>query len=195
MTRFLVAASALLLAAAVIAVAAVALRVGFESGRDEAQQADVIVVLGAAEYMGRPSPVLKARLDHALDLYRRGLAPLILTTGGRGERSPFTEAEAARDYLVARGIEGERVLLEVEGTTTLQSAAGVAEILKQHNLNSCIVVSDGYHIFRVKRMLEDHGIQVYGSPRPSERHDSIQNAKRYVKQSAAFWLWRFGLSR
>jgi uncharacterized SAM-binding protein YcdF (DUF218 family) len=195
MRRILLTASGLLMAVAVAAVAAVALRVAAEARHDDAQKADAIVVLGAAEYMGRPSPVLKARLDHALDLYRRGLAPLILTTGGRGLGSPFTEAEAARDYLVGRGIEGERVLLELDGTTTLQSAAGVAAILKQHNLASCIVVSDGYHVFRVKRILEDHGIRVYSSPRPSERTDWLQEAKLYVKQSTAFWLWRLGLGR
>lgn len=195
MRRHLLTASALLAAAAVIAVGAVALRVAAEAQRDDAQPAEIIVVLGAAEYMGRPSPVLKARLDHALDLYRRGLAPLILTTGGRGHGSPFTEAEAARDYLVAHGVEGERVLLEPEGTTTLQSAAGAAAILKQHNLASCIVVSDGYHVFRVKRILEDHGIRVFSSPRPSARAASARHLKQYLKQAAAFCLWRAGLGR
>lgn len=195
MRRNLLTAGGLLMAVAVAAVAAVAWRVAAEARHDDAQKADAIVVLGAAEYMGRPSPVLKARLNHALDLYRRGLAPLIMTTGGRGAGSPFTEAEAARDYLVANGVEGERVLLELDGTTTLQSAAGVAAILKQHNLASCIVVSDGYHVFRVKRILEDHGIRVYGSPRPSERTNWMQETKLYVKQSTAFWLWRLGLGR
>lgn len=195
MRRLLLAASAVLLAAAAVAIAAVAFRIGLEAQRDDARQAEIIVVLGAAEYMGRPSPVLKARLDHALYLYRRGFAPLLLTTGGRGAGSPFTEAEAARDYLVARGVEGERVLLELDGTTTLQSAVGAAAILKQHNLESCIVVSDGYHIFRVKRMIEDHGIRVYGSPRPSERSPSWLDVKLYMKQSAAFWLWRLGFGR
>jgi uncharacterized SAM-binding protein YcdF (DUF218 family) len=195
MRRFLLAAGAWMLAAAAVAIASVAVRIGVEAHRDDARPADAIVVLGAAEYMGRPSPVLKARLDHALELYRRGMAPLILTTGGRGAGSPFTEAEAARDYLVAQGVEGERVLLEPDGTTTLQSAAGAVAVLKQHNLGSCIVVSDGYHVFRVKRILEDHGIRVHGSPRPSERADSLQDAKLYVKQSAAFWLWRLGFGR
>jgi uncharacterized SAM-binding protein YcdF (DUF218 family) len=195
MRRFLFAASAVLAALALAAIAAVAYRVGVEAHRDDAQKADIIVVLGAAEYMGRPSPVLKARLDHALDLYRRGFAPLILTTGGRGAGSPFTEAEAARDYLVAHGVEGERVLLELDGTTTLQSAAGAAAVLKQHNLASCIVVSDGYHVFRVRRILEEHGLRVYGSPRPSERGSALQDTKLFLRQSAAFWLWRLGLGR
>ena len=194
MRRFLFAA-AISAGVAALAIAVIAYKVAAEANRDDARPADIIAVLGAAEYMGRPSPVLKARLDHALDLYKRGLAPLILTTGGHGLSSPFTEAEAARDYLVARGVEGEKILLEMDGTSTLQSAAGAAAILQRHNLTSCIVVSDGYHIFRAKRILEDHGIEVYGSPRPSESHGAFANAKLYVRQSAAYLLWRAGLGR
>ncbi len=195
MKRFLTVAPALFLAAAVTALTWVAVQIALQSNRDEARTADAIVVLGAAEYMGRPSPVLQARLDHALYLYRQALAPLIVTTGGHGAKSPFTEAEAARDYLVARGIPSESVLLENEGTSTLQSAAGAAQILHQHNLNTCIVVSDGYHVFRAKRILEEHGIQAYGSPRPSEDPGAAEAAKLYVRQAAAYWLWQFGMSR
>lgn len=172
-----------------------AFEIAQQSERDEARAADVILVLGAAEYMGRPSPVLKARLDHALELYQRKLAPRLLLTGGAGEGSKFTEAEAARDYLVKQGVPAENILLETEGTTTLQSIAAGAEILDRLSLRSCIVVSDGYHIFRAKSMLEHRGVRAYGSPRHGGSASATRQARLYVRQAAGYWLWRLGLSR
>ncbi len=172
-----------------------AVRVGWQARRDEARPADVIVVLGAAEYRGKPSPVLRARLDHALSLYRRGLAPKLITTGGSGLGSKFTEAEAARDYLVEQGIPAEHILLEMEGTSTLQSVAATSELMRRFNLRTCVVVSDGYHLFRAKRMLESQGLECFGSPRDREDSDVAHFAWLYLKQSAGYWLWQFGLAR
>ena len=118
------------------------------------QQADVILVLGAAKYRGKPSPVLKARLDHALWLYYQKMAPRILTTGGAGGDPIFTEGEVSRAYLVERGIPSEAILVESEGESTMYSTVVAAEMMRRMGLKSCIVVSDGYHIFRVKKMLE-----------------------------------------
>ena len=163
---------------------------------DEARPADVILVLGAAEYRGRPSPVLEARLNHALFLYLQGMAPRILTTGGAGGDPMFTEGNVARDYLTRHHVPSEAILVENEGETTVQSIAAAAEIMRQMNLKSCIVVSDGYHIYRVKRMLQFQGIKVYGSPRPSSVgpvQDSWREEWVYVRQAIAYVLWRIGI--
>src|SRR6202451_2390920 len=113
-----------------------------ESLLDEAQPADAIIVLGAAEYRGRPSPVLEARLNHALYLYLQGLAPRIITTGGAGGDPVFTEGSVGRSYLAERGVPPEAIVVEREGETTAQSVAAVVEIMRRMNLKSAIVVSD-----------------------------------------------------
>jgi uncharacterized SAM-binding protein YcdF (DUF218 family) len=167
-----------------------------QSNVDEARPADVILVLGAAEYRGRPSPILEARLNHALFLYRQGLAPRILTTGGKGGDPMFTEGEVGRAYLSRHGVPSEAILVESEGESTVHSTAAAAEIMRRMNLNSCIVVSDGFHIYRVKRMLKFQGIHVYGSPRPEKSSlppDGWRQEWIYLKQAIAFALWRVGI--
>lgn len=164
-----------------------------QSNVDEARPADVILVLGAAEYRGRPSPILEARLNHALFLYLQGLAPRILTTGGKGGDPMFTEGEVGRAYLSRHGIPSEAILVESEGETTVYSTAAAAEIMRRMGLHSCIVVSDGYHIYRVKRMLQFQGIDVYGSPRPTEPRHGWRQEWIYLKQAIAFGLWRIGI--
>ncbi len=166
-----------------------------QSTVEEAQQADVIIVLGAAEYRGRPSPVLRARLDHALTLYRRGLAPHVLTTGGAGGDPVYTEGEVGRAYLVRQGIPSEAILVEPAGATTAQSLDGAVEIMERENLHSCIVVSDGYHIYRVKRLLQNRNVQVYGSPRPGGTALSPQERSwLYLRQALGFALWQLGIN-
>ncbi len=164
-----------------------------QSTMDEARPADVILVLGAAEYRGRPSPILEARLNHALFLYRQEMAPRIITTGGKGGDPMFTEGEVGRAYLSRHGIPSEAIIVESEGETTVHSTAAAAEIMRRMNLHSCIVVSDGYHIYRVKRMLEFQGIAVYGSPRPTEPRHGWREEWIYLKQAIAFGLWRVGI--
>ena len=161
---------------------------------DEARPADVILVLGAAEYRGKPSPVLEARLNHALFLYREGLAPRILTTGGSGGDPTFTEGEVARAYLSKHEVPSEAVVVESEGATTVESITAAAEIMRRLNLKSCIVVSDGYHIYRVKRMLEARGLKVYGSPRPSVPRDDWRQRWLYLRQAVAYLLWSIGIN-
>jgi uncharacterized SAM-binding protein YcdF (DUF218 family) len=166
-----------------------------QSTRDEARQADVIVVMGAAEYRGKPSPVLQARLNHALLLYLRDLAPYILTTGGAGGDPRYTEADVARAYLIQHGVPSEDILADPEGATTAQSLGGVAEIMHRQDLHSCIVVSDGYHIYRVKRLLQARGIKVYGSPRPPAGSLSpMQLRLLYFRQAMGFVLWQLGVN-
>jgi uncharacterized SAM-binding protein YcdF (DUF218 family) len=160
---------------------------------DEAQPADVIIVLGAAEYYGRPSPVLKARLDHALDLYERNLSARIITTGGHGAGSQFSEGEVSREYLSEHGVPAEFITAETRGRSTMESSVAVVEIMDRMELESCIVVSDGYHIYRIKRMLEDHGFTVYGSPREPGSDSRWTRAWYYGREAAIYLLWRVGV--
>ncbi len=173
--------------------AAVMKQIQRQSTLDEAREADVILVLGAAEYRGRPSPVFKARLDHALELYHRSLAPLILTTGGAGGDPQFTEGGVGRAYLVSQGVPSEAIIVEPEGESTVHSTTAAAEIMDRMGLRSCILVSDGYHIFRAKQMLATRGLKVYGSPRPSARRTGLREWWLYLRQSAGYALWRLGI--
>jgi uncharacterized SAM-binding protein YcdF (DUF218 family) len=140
--------------------------------RDEAQPADAIVVLGAAQYNGRPSPVLKARLDHALQLYSNGLAQNIITTGSYGADPNFSEAEVGRKYLVKLGADMTHIVTEQGSGTTYDSIQAVSGLLKAKGWTKAIVVSDGFHLFRAKRMFGDHGIQVFTSPAPDSPIES-----------------------
>jgi uncharacterized SAM-binding protein YcdF (DUF218 family) len=172
----------------------IANRIQEQSSRDEAKAADVILVLGAAEYRGKPSPVLQARLNHALLLYLRGLASYILTTGGAGGDPVYTEGEVGRAYLTQHGVPSEAILVEPAGSTTGQSIAAAVEIMRRMNFHSCIVVSDGYHIFRAKRMLEGQGITVYGSPRPDGGPGRRSLDWLYLRQAVGYALWRVGIN-
>ena len=186
-----------LLALAALAVGIVlrtALRIERQSTRDETRPADVILILGAAEYRGRPSPVLKARLDHGLELYREKKAPLILTTGGAGGDPTFTEGEVGRAYLTRHGVPSEAILVEAEGESTMHSLAAAAEIMRRMGLRSCIVVSDGYHIYRAKKMLEAQGFSVYGSPRSSPPQSELRQWWLYTRQAVGYLLWRWGVT-
>ncbi len=164
-----------------------------QAGIDEAQPADAIVVLGAAQYWGRPSPVLKARLDHALELYQHDMAPRIIATGGHGLGSKFSESEVSRLYLSENGVPAEFISVETSGQSTMQSAAAVAEMMDRMKMSSCIVVSDDYHIHRVKKMLEERGFTVYGSPRISQSPDLWSRGKRIARESISYILWQIGI--
>jgi uncharacterized SAM-binding protein YcdF (DUF218 family) len=169
------------------------IRIGKQSTEDQAAPADVIVVMGAAEYSGRPSPALRARLDHALHLYRSNYASLIMTTGGPGGDPVFTEADVGRSYLMDRGVPAQSIITEDHGETTMYSIASAAEIMDRMGLESCILVSDGYHIFRAKRMLEARGIKVYGSPREGGHQQGSKEWLLYFRQAVGFALWKIGV--
>jgi uncharacterized SAM-binding protein YcdF (DUF218 family) len=193
MKRAVWSAIVLAMAALFIYVAYLSVRIERQSTIDEAQPADVILVLGAAEYRGRPSPVLRARLDHALELYNRKLAPRIMTTGGAGGDPVFTEGGVGRTYLIGRGVPDEAVIVESEGESTVQSTAMAGEIMHRMGLHSAVVVSDGYHIYRVKEMLQFRGITVYGSPRKEQKPEPLHERWNYVKQAIGYLLWRAGM--
>jgi len=186
-------ATALTVISLLVIIVLLSVRIGQQSTREEAQPADVILVLGAAEYRGRPSPVLRARLDHALELYHRKLAPRILTTGGPGGDPVFTEGGVGRSYLTSHGVPGDAIIVENEGESTVQSTAMAGEIMRRMGLHSVIVVSDGYHIYRVKRMLQSRGLKVYGSPRREHNPEPLHERWNYLKQAIGYLLWRVGM--
>jgi len=176
---------------AVIAYVAAVYRSVLAGGRgDELHAADAIVVFGAAEYAGRPSPVYKARLDHAADLYHRKLAPIIITTGGAGEDPRFSEGEVGRDYLRSLGIPDRQLVAETQSPDTAESARRVATIMRANQMKSCLAVSDGYHMFRIKRMLGHEGIVVYAAPRPNSKPPAFwKNQAAVWHEIASYTLW------
>jgi uncharacterized SAM-binding protein YcdF (DUF218 family) len=151
-------------AAAVLLGGYTALRVWDQGGRDERRPADAIVVLGAAQYDGRPSPVFRARLEHAVALYEAGLAPYLVVTGGKAAGDRTTEAEAARRFALRRGVPAEAILVENESRTTYESMRAVSALLREHDLASAVFVSDRTHMLRVLRMAGDQDIVAWGSP-------------------------------
>ena len=162
-----------------------------QSWRDEARHADCIVVFGAAEYSGHPSPVLRARLDHAYNLFQRGLAPLVIATGGYGGDPRFSEGGVGRVYLMGRGIPEQDIIAETQADNTDESVERVAAIMHANGMHTCIAVSDGYHIFRIKKMLERQGFTVYGAPRPQAHPPSKwQQVVLILREVVSYSLWR-----
>ena len=164
---------------------------------NEAQPGDAIVVFGAAQYNGVPSPVLQARLDHAFDLEEQGLAPLVITTGGPGGDRRFTEADVGRDYLIQKGMAEAMILEENQGGTTLQSVGAVARMLRSRGKKTCLIVSDGFHLFRIKLMFGAEGIIAYGCParRSPIEADPFLRTMHSLREMAITSLWYVGFRR
>jgi len=157
------------LALVVIAVAGIVGLMGMiyiQARTDEARPVDAIVVMGAAQYNGRPSPVFEARLTQALALYNAGMAPTIVVTGGKQPGDAYTEAESATGWLVERGVPEGAILMEDEGASTWASLEGVPAVLPPDDDTSVLVVSDGFHLFRSEMMLRELGYRAYSSPAP-----------------------------
>ena len=154
------------------------------------------MVFGAAEYNGIPSPVFRARLDHAFELEERGLAGIVLTTGGRGGDPHFTEAGVGRDYLIQRGVAEVKVISESQSETTLASIRAVTRLLKERGAYSCIAVSDGFHLFRIKQMFAAEGITVYASPTPDSPIESEPYLRTLhsLREMIVTTCWRLGYS-
>ena len=134
------------------------------SSRDEARPAQAIVVLGAAQYAGKPSPVLRARLDHALDLWNRHLASLLILTGGTGSGDTTSEAAVGRKYAKKHGVPDSAILVENEGRTTSESMRAVAGMLEVRGLQSALLVSDPFHMLRLRILAKRFGFTPYTSP-------------------------------
>ncbi len=164
--------------------------------QDQARAADAIAVFGAAEYRGHPSPVYHARLDHAVALYQRQVAPLIITLGGGSDKdNGETEGGVGRDYLLANGVPLADILAETHSFDTSQQVTRLAEIAQRRHLQHLVVVSDPTHLFRIKALCEDAGLEVYTSPRPPLGNiDDLDLAQRYAHEIIAYTALRLHLS-
>jgi uncharacterized SAM-binding protein YcdF (DUF218 family) len=184
----------ILLAAAVIAIGGWFVwlygQIHFYATHDEAGPADAIAVFGAAEYDGRPSPVLRARLDHALALYREHLAPLIVTLGGGGGPRD-SEGGVGHDYLLAHGVPENQIIAETQSTNTEESAARLAAIARENHLSRILAVSDGTHLFRIRALSSSMGLHVSTSPRIEARPLGWWDASmRLMHEMLSYTLWR-----
>lgn len=149
--------------------------------RDEARPAAAIVVMGAAQYMGRPSPVLRARLDHAIALWKRGMAPRMIFTGGRGDGDTTSEAAVGRRYAMRRGVPDSAIVLETEGRTTRESLQGVVDLMEERPSRDVILVSDPFHMLRLSILARRLGLEPLTSPtRTSPISRSSGESWRYV---------------
>jgi uncharacterized SAM-binding protein YcdF (DUF218 family) len=157
-------------------------------------KADVIVIFGAAEYAGHPSPVYRARLDHGYELFQQGMAPMVITTGGAAQDPDFSEGGVGKDYLLRRGVPEQALIAETQGSDTAQSAARVANIMRANGMRSCIAVSDAYHVFRIRALLEHEGVRVELAPRPDSRPRSVwERFGAVMREAASYLAWKMGL--
>jgi uncharacterized SAM-binding protein YcdF (DUF218 family) len=190
--RWWLALPVLVVGAVALFLAVTAIHIVQTASLQELHPADAIVVFGAAEYSGHPSPVLRARLDHAFDLYQRHLAPVVITTGGAAADPKFSEGGVGDEYLQKRGIPEDALIAETQGTDTAESAKRIAVIMLANNLHSCIAVSDAYHVFRIRKLLEHEKIgPVYVAPRPDSRpHTALQRVVAILREATSYLLWK-----
>jgi uncharacterized SAM-binding protein YcdF (DUF218 family) len=163
----------------------------WSTGRsDQTRPVDAIVVMGAAQYDGEPSPQLAARLDHVVELWPQGYAPLVVVTGGKRPEDRFTEAEASADYLIERGVPADAIVMEDQSTNTDESLAGVSALLEQRGLNEVLIVTDPYHALRSRLIAEDHGLQAWVSPTRTSVVDGAESFGRHLKEAAGVAIGR-----
>jgi uncharacterized SAM-binding protein YcdF (DUF218 family) len=190
--RWLVRGALAVVVALALLVGGTAFRI-WQFGRiDDRGHADVILVLGAAQYDGDPSTILRNRLDHARALYEEGVAGEIVTVGGRQPRDRFTEAEASGMYLISRGVPSDRIVEVNAGNDTLNSLRAAAGVLRQHSWGSAVLVSDPWHMFRAQTMAKDSGIDAWTSPThsgPAVQTRTTQ-LKYIVRETAALLFYR-----
>jgi uncharacterized SAM-binding protein YcdF (DUF218 family) len=164
----------LALAGVLLAAAYTSYRIWDQGGRDEKRPADAIVVMGAAQYDGRPSALFESRLRHAVDLFHQGIAPILVVTGGKQEGDRTTEAAVARAFAIRNGVPDAAILSEDQGRNTIESIRSVSRLFRQHELARAVFVSDPSHMLRVLRIARDEGIEAHGSPTPTgPNHDRL----------------------
>lgn len=159
---------------------------------DQARPVDAIVVLGTTQYNGVPSRTLRARLDRALELYEGGLAPTVIVTGGSLPGDVYTEAESGRMYLVEAGVPEDAIVLENEGSDSWESMNGVAGILAARDLDSILIVSDGFHLLRLKMMARELGITAYSTAAADSPIAGGQEFSYVVREALAITAFVFG---
>lgn len=157
---------------------------------NENTKVDAIVVLGAAQYNGTPSKVLQARLDHALDLFGKGVAPVIVVTGGSQPGDTTTEASASANYLLERGVKDEQILREVQGKSTYDSLRDTAAFAKENNIEKVVIVTDGYHEQRAKLIAAEVGLNAISSPAPNSPIKGQQEWENFFTETLRVSLGR-----
>jgi uncharacterized SAM-binding protein YcdF (DUF218 family) len=163
------------------------------AGQDQAAPSDAIGVFGAAEYDGKPSPVYRARLDHARALFNRGIAPLIITLGGNGG-DEYTEGAVGREYLMGMGVPESAIIAETQSRSTEESARRIAVIARANGLRRLVIVSDGPHLFRIHEICAADGLNVLTSPRPRVPVEGgSQDADRTAHEILTYTAWRMHL--
>ncbi|MBJ6981859.1 YdcF family protein [Luteimonas sp. MC1572] len=167
--------------------AGVAAWIVYVGGRDQAGPADAIVVLGAAAYDTRPSPVFTERIRHGIALYERGFAPTLVFTGGYGSGARFSESQVARTYALRQGVPDDAILFETLSRTTFQNLAQARDVLSENGLQRVIVVSDPLHMARALRLCRRLGIDALGSPTPSSRFRSFRTQWRFLAREVYFF--------
>lgn len=161
--------------------------------QDQAAPSDAIAVFGAAEYDGHPSPLFRARLDHAESLYNRGIAPLIVTLGGDGG-DQYSEGAVGHDYLVGAGVPDSDIIAETESTSTDESVRRLAVIARTNQLHRIVVVSDAAHLFRIREICAANGLNVLTSPRPRVQIEgNAGETERMEHEILSYTLWRLHL--
>ncbi|HVL04902.1 MAG TPA: YdcF family protein [Acidimicrobiales bacterium] len=179
-----------LLAAVVLYLAVTFVQVWLAARNDEARPAQAIVVFGTAQYDGVPSPVLAARLDHAIQLYQRELAPVIVVTGGNQPGDKFTEATASANYLIQRGVPDHDVLREVSGTSSWQSLAAAANFLDDRQIDEVLLVSDPFHSLRIRAMASELGLEGHSSPTKTSPIRGMTEARYMARETVAVAVGR-----
>lgn len=179
-----------LLAAAVLYLGVTFAQVWLAARSDQARPAEAIVVFGTAQYNGVPSPVLAARLDHAIELYEKNLAPVIVVTGGNQPGDAFTEATASANYLIERGVPDEDVLREVSGTSSWQSLAAAANFLDDREITDVLLVSDPFHSLRIRAMASELGLDGHSSPTRTSPIRGMTEARYMARETVAVAVGR-----
>ena len=163
------------------------------ANQDQSAPSDAIGVFGAAEYDGRPSPVYRARLDRALQLYKRGIAPLIITLGGDGG-DDYSEGGVGRQYLIGKGVNEQVIIAETQSRNTEESAKRIAVIARANGLRRLVIVSDGTHLFRIHEICEAEGLNVLTSPRPVVPIvGKASDFDRILHEMLSYTAWRMHL--
>ena len=168
--------------------AGVAAYITWVGQRDDARPADAIIVLGAAAYDAKPSPVFEERIRHGIDLYRRGLAPKLIFTGGYGGvGARFSESQVARRYALRQGVPDKAILIESLSRNTHDNLRQASLLMQQHQLHDVIVVSDPLHMARALRISKELGIRAVGSPTPTSRFRTFATRWRFLLQEVYFF--------
>jgi uncharacterized SAM-binding protein YcdF (DUF218 family) len=165
-------------------------QVGITSVRDQARPADAIIVMGAAQYQGTPSRVFAARLEHAIELYRQGLAPIVVLTGGSRTGDLSSEARAADDYLQARGVPAGALRLEVDGRSSYESIAASARFLRDEGVDDVIIVSDGWHLARSAAIARSVGLDAHPSPATDSAYSAGSAARQMLRETVGLSVGR-----